>query len=588
MPLVRTARRCVRDRSMADRPGDRRRGNGKSEAMTIRQRQLLTAIVSLAMVLLAGLAGVYGMHKSEQSVERVSTIAASIRNHLEADMMHDALRGDVLLALKTSAEGDVAGVEQASADMVEHSENFRARVADNMKLDLPAAARAALDALGPNLEAYIEHANKIVGLASTNPMAAKAEFPSFLETFGKLEDDMGNASDVIQKAADDINSEVADQNLTLGIMLGVVILIAVLGIGAATLWTARAIVGPITQMTGAMVALSSGDKSVAIPAIDRKDEIGRMAGAVQVFKENAIRADELAAGQAAERERREVRAKALEDLCREFDSIAARALKSVVGSVAGMQNTAQSMSQVADRTAGEAGHVSTSAEEATTNVNSVAAATEELASSVNEIGRQMHRSTEIASHAAKQAVTTNGQIKTLASTAQKVGDVVQLITDIANQTNLLALNATIEAARAGEAGKGFAVVASEVKNLANQTARATDDISRQIGEIQAETNGAVTAIHAIAGTIEEINQITSAVAAAVEEQGAATQEIARSVEKAANGTREVSQSIHTVTEAASQTGTAAGELLAATSSLAQESDMLQKEVEKFLDAVRRI
>jgi methyl-accepting chemotaxis protein len=174
------------------------------------------------------------MRKADESVERVSTIASAIRNHLESDMMHDALRGDVLLALKSSGESDVAGLQRAAVDVKDHSDNFRARIDDNKKLDLPGEARAALDALGPDIEAYIEHASKFVLLAATDPLAARADFPSFLESFETLEADMGNASDHIQQAAVAVNEEVASQNLTQGITLGIVVLLAVLGIGAAS------------------------------------------------------------------------------------------------------------------------------------------------------------------------------------------------------------------------------------------------------------------------------------------------------------------------------------------------------------------
>jgi len=247
---------------------------------------------------------------------------------------------------------------------------------------------------------------------------------------------------------------------------------------------------------------------------------------------------------------------------------------------------AQSMSQTAETTVGEAQSVSSASELAATNVNAVAAAAEQLASSVTEIGRQTSRSSTIAAQAADQARNTNNQVQGLATAAQRIGDVVKLITDIANQTNLLALNATIEAARAGEAGKGFAVVASEVKSLANQTAKATDEISQQISAIQSETTLAVDAIQAIARTIEEINQITTAVAAAVEEQGAATQEIGRNVENAASGTSEVARSIDNVRVSADETGSAAMKMLTAAEDLTRQSQGLQTEVDNFLMDLR--
>ncbi|HVJ35851.1 MAG TPA: HAMP domain-containing methyl-accepting chemotaxis protein [Terriglobia bacterium] len=258
----------------------------------------------------------------------------------------------------------------------------------------------------------------------------------------------------------------------------------------------------------------------------------------------------------------------------------------VLNAATDVQSMAQSMSRTAETTVGEAQSVSSASELAADNVNAVAAAAEQLASSVNEISRQTSRSSTIAAQAADQARTTNGQVQGLATAAQRIGDVVKLITDIANQTNLLALNATIEAARAGEAGKGFAVVASEVKSLATQTAKATDEISQQISAIQSETTVAVDAIQAIAKTIEEINQITTAVAAAVEEQGAATQEIGRNVENAASGTSEVARSIGNVRQSADETGSAAMKMLSAAEDLTRQSQGLQTEVDNFLMDLR--
>jgi len=251
-----------------------------------------------------------------------------------------------------------------------------------------------------------------------------------------------------------------------------------------------------------------------------------------------------------------------------------------------VQSMAQSMSQTAETTVGEAQSVTSASEQAANNVNAVAAAAEQLAGSVTEISRQTARSSTIAAQAADQARITNSQVQGLATAAQRIGDVVKLITDIANQTNLLALNATIEAARAGEAGKGFAVVASEVKSLANQTAKATDDISQQISAIQSETTLAVDAIQAIAKTIEEINQITTAVATAVEEQGAATQEIGRNVESAASGTSDVARGIGNVRQSADETGSAALKMLTAAEDLTRQSQGLQAEVDSFLMELR--
>ncbi|EKE71608.1 MULTISPECIES: methyl-accepting chemotaxis protein [Oceanibaculum] len=355
---------------------------------------------------------------------------------------------------------------------------------------------------------------------------------------------------------------------------------------ALSLLIGRGIARPIVGMTQAMTALAAGDKESEIPAQNRKDEVGQMAGAVQVFKENMIRADEMAAQQAAEQQARERRAKAIEQMTQDFDAAVAGVLAQVGAATAELQSTASSMSATAEQTNHQAGAVAAASEQAAANVQTVAAASEELYSSIQEIGRQVSQSSTIADKASKDARKTNEQVEALAHAAQKIGEVVRLIQDIAEQTNLLALNATIEAARAGEAGKGFAVVASEVKSLATQTARATEEIGQQIGSIQTETSSAVSAIREIGQTIAEINDIAANIAAAVEEQGAATQEISRNVQEAAKGTQEVSTNIVGVTQAAAETGQAADQVTHSAGNVASQSEELRLAVENFLKGVR--
>ena len=374
-----------------------------------------------------------------------------------------------------------------------------------------------------------------------------------------------------------------DRSLIIGAGVSAFALIA--GI-ALSLLIGRGIAKPIVGMTHAMTALAGGDKEADIPAQGRKDEVGEMAGAVQVFKESMIRADELAAEQAAEQQAREKRAQAIETMTQEFDAAVAGVLSQVGAATAQLQSTASSMSATAEETNHQAGTVAAASEQAAANVQTVAAASEELYTSIQEIGRQVSQSSTIASKASDDARKTNEQVEALASAAQKIGEVVRLIQDIAEQTNLLALNATIEAARAGEAGKGFAVVASEVKSLATQTARATEEIGQQIGSIQTETTSAVAAIREIGQTIAEINDIASNIAAAVEEQGAATQEISRNVQEAAKGTQEVSTNIVGVTQAAAETGQAADQVKLSAGNVGDQSDQLRVAVEDFLKGVR--
>ncbi len=348
----------------------------------------------------------------------------------------------------------------------------------------------------------------------------------------------------------------------------------------------RNVTGSLANITEAMKQLAEGNLDVELPP-ETANEIGVMAGAVQIFKDNAIRNKELEAEQEAakgraEEDARKVRLKMADD----FEGAVGSIVTGVSSAATEMQSSAQTLSATSEETSQQSATVATAAEQTSSNVQTVSSAAEELSSSIAEISRQVHESTKAADAAVESVTTTNQRIQNLEKGAEKIGEVVSLITDIADQTNLLALNATIEAARAGESGKGFAVVASEVKELARQTAKATEEIDIQIREIQGATQDTVGAIQTIGDTIQNIQGISSSIAAAVEEQGAATQEIARNIEQVAAGTVEVTTNITGVNQAAAETGQSSNQLLEAASELSQQSETLSTEVEKFLTQVR--
>lgn len=437
---------------------------------------------------------------------------------------------------------------------------------------------------------------------------------------------------------------------------------------------ARTLTNPLAAMTGAMARLANGDLDVEVPARNRGDEIGGMASAVQIFKDNAnemkrleaersesskreaeFKRREQEAGQreeeakrkaaeerrvaeaeaqmqaekqrlhaeqekrvADEKQRRlheeaerraneekrqveeaqrhareadakraeEEKQRAMQEMADQFEQSVGSVLKSVTAAVEQLEHAARAMTSTADDASNKADTVASAAEETSANVQTVAGAAEELASSIHRISQQVAQSSQIANQAAEEAERTNAEVGGLANAAQKIGDVISLISEIAEQTNLLALNATIESARAGEAGKGFAVVATEVKSLANQTAKATEEISTQVSSIQAATNGAVEAIGGISATIGQVNEIAGTITTAVGEQQAATQEIASNVQRAANGTREVTGTISGVTQSANQTGQAAGQVLTLAGELNGQSVKLRDAVQKFLENVR--
>ncbi|WP_369720575.1 methyl-accepting chemotaxis protein [Bradyrhizobium sp. LLZ17] len=392
-----------------------------------------------------------------------------------------------------------------------------------------------------------------------------------------------NQKKMLVQEAGDVQSGISLLKLVLWVLLAVGLALG----GAIALFTSRSIAGPVRDMTSAMGKLAAADMAVAIPGFGRADEIGEMAGAVQVFKDNMIEADRLRAEQALAESRAAAQRKAdMHELAGQFENAVGDIVKTLSSSSTELEASARTLSKTAETTQQLSGIVSAASEEASTNVQSVASATEEMSSSVTEISRQVQDAARIAGVAVDQAQRTNDQVNKLSQAAARIGDVVELINTIAGQTNLLALNATIEAARAGEAGRGFAVVASEVKALAEQTAKATGEIGHQIADIQAATEDSVVVIKEISGTIGRISEISSAIASAVEEQGAATQEIARNIQQAAQGADQVAANITEVKHGAAETGSASTQVLSSAQMLSQDSARLKAEVDRFLTTVR--
>ena len=475
--------------------------------------------------------------------------------------------------------------EQAAGDAAEKS--FVALTATLQALDAAtkgAEFRKIFDDLQAGVTGYREVYRNAAGLESTIDTMAN-------DTMLKIGEQVQANNESIK--ASGIAEEKQEERDTLSTMASTGSLILYLSVGGllagvVLAWLiGRGISGPVVRMCVAMRALAGGDKTVEIPCVGRKDEIGQMADTVAVFKSNMVEADRLRTE--TEQHKAEVETARKTGMLQLADNFEA-GIKGVVNSVASqateMQSSAEAMTHTAEQATHQATAVAASVEEASANVQTVASSAEELSTSVLEIGRQVEQSSKIAGQAVIEADKTNATVEGLNKTAQRIGEVVQLIETIASQTNLLALNATIEAARAGDAGKGFAVVASEVKSLASQTAKATEEIRAQIGDIQGATGQTVEAIRSIGATIRQMSEIATSIASAVEEQGAATREIATNVHQAAQGTNDIATNIEGVSRAASDTGAAAAQVLSAAGELSKQSETLRHDVDDFLATVR--
>ncbi|QPO13095.1 HAMP domain-containing protein [Thalassospira sp. A40-3] len=494
-----------------------------------------------------------------------------------------------LLEARVSVKHYLLTGDSAAADNVDERLATAIKLNDELValLDEPQMIETAQSA-GANLIIYRDTFDKVVSLPVGDPARDQLVADTLDEVGPVVAENLEDLKLSVKAEQDQIGPRATKAASQAVIVTAIVGGVAVILGGFAAWIIGTGISRPIRQITQVMKELAGGNKQIDIPGQDRRDEIGDMSKAVLVFKENMIRADELAGQEAEAAKRREQRAGKISELTTGFDQEISVVLKTLASAATEMQSTATGMSSTAEETSRQSGIVAAAAEQASTNVQTVASATEQLSASIAEITQQVSQSSTVANRAVEDAEKTNIQIRGLAEAAQKIGDVVGLISDIAEQTNLLALNATIEAARAGDAGKGFAVVAAEVKNLATATSRATEDITNQITGIQNETDGAVTAIGTISSTITEISEISAAIASAVEEQGAATLEITRNVQEASVGTTEVTSNIVSVNEAAGSTGAAAEQVLSAASELSRESESLRHKVEAFLSAVRAV
>lgn len=541
----------------------------------------------LGSTLLAGVVGGGAAWMLSDELSQTNHISKVLRNHLEADMMHDALRSDVLAALAAANPAYGLDIADVKADLADHTENFRSMIESNGELTASNAELGSVVAAvkGP-LEGYIATATRLVETAAVDEGAALAMLPSFFDDFRKLEGAMSDASDKISGVSDRVVASAAALGLYSQIAMLVATLLAIGAVVAIVMGARKQIVTPIVDLTAAMDKLAGGDTSVQAPHAKRDDEVGRMAAALVKFRENAINRIALEETQRKADAERAERSRRVEQLAAGFAEQLASSLSSLRESSSRLMNDAGMLEEVCQEANATARSAIEATDGANSNVQTIAAATTELSASIQEIAARMSESARSAEQASSQGAAAGQTTQQLADAARGIDEIVSLIGSVAEQTNLLALNATIEAARAGEMGRGFAVVASEVKGLASQTSRATEDVSRRISEIQGISNRSTEQVHQMVGLIEQMKQLSVAVAAAAEEQSSATNNIAENVNLAASRSDMARDSVAAMTSVTVKAREATGSVQTSARSVEDLAHKLNTVARDFLDKLK--
>lgn len=537
-------------------------------------------IILGALSIVTCLASQFLIYRNGQLSDLQKESLEVMQRHMQADMMHDGIRGNVYSAIVASTTGNDDLLKSSRDEILEMSDKFVESVQDNSKADIPAAIHDQFEVIQKSVAAYADYSRQLSANAGDAGKVA-AMLPEFSRLFGVLEEDQGKATEMILAWSEELHSS---SNLLESFLYSVLVLQFILVI-IVPLYEGRALFAPMEDMSNLMSDLAAGDTSRQVPYLSRRDEIGTMAHAIDIFRSNAIKIEQMTEEKNAQLVAAEERRAAMDRTAENFNALM-KDVSGRLGMMASQMNESAGMvAQVASETTERSLSVAKISGEAADSSAQVASAAEELSASIKEISLQTQNSDSIASDAGKTALQAQENIQSLKHKSDSISQIIELIGSIADQINLLALNATIESARAGEAGKGFAVVAGEVKNLANQVAKAAEQISAQVADIQLATSASVDTVQKIITVISQISNSTTTVAAAVEEQSAVTTDIADNVLRTSNGVQNITREIDYVKEGARKTGSAVQGIQESTAEISAQAKLLNEKIEDFLTSI---